>query len=126
VGWQGLVNDPDLHKCRYINKGLRTTRQLFVDQADRGMPIGSERLDTITPQVLSNCLSLGVLSATRQQGNREIAGVTLTSAFNPDPKLAKPEPEADSIVKESLSHKRRLSSYRCDKPNQWRFAARNP
>jgi 3-deoxy-7-phosphoheptulonate synthase len=68
VGWQGLVNDPDLHKCRYINKGLRTTRQLFVDQADRGMPIGSERLDTITPQFLSNFLSLGVFSATRQQG----------------------------------------------------------
>ena len=51
VGWKGLINDPDIDETYQINKGLRVSRQLFCDLTALGMPIASEMLDTITPQV---------------------------------------------------------------------------
>src|SRR6266704_3665684 len=45
VGWKGLINDPDLDGSFQINKGLRISRQLFVDLTDKGMPLASEMLD---------------------------------------------------------------------------------
>ncbi|KAA8577167.1 hypothetical protein EYC84_007164 [Monilinia fructicola] len=57
VGWKGLINDPDIDNSFKINKGLRTSRQLFVDLTAKGMPIASEMLDTISPQFLADLLS---------------------------------------------------------------------
>ncbi|KAJ2893086.1 hypothetical protein MKZ38_009058 [Zalerion maritima] len=75
VGWKGLINDPDIDNSFKINKGLRLSRQLFVDLTDRGMPIASEMLDTISPQFLADCLSLGAVGArtTESQLHRELA-----------------------------------------------------
>lgn len=75
VGWKGLVNDPDIDNTFNINKGLRISRQLFVDLTDRGMPIASEMLDTISPQFLADLLSLGAVGArtTECQLHRELA-----------------------------------------------------
>ncbi|KAG9869644.1 Phe-inhibited DAHP synthase AroG, partial [Aureobasidium melanogenum] len=50
VGWKGLINDPDLDDSFNINRGLRVSRQLYLDLTEKGMPIASEMLDTITPQ----------------------------------------------------------------------------
>ena len=75
VGWKGLINDPDIDNSFKINKGLRISRQLFVDLTDRGMPIASEMLDTISPQFLADCLSVGAVGArtTESQLHRELA-----------------------------------------------------
>ena len=75
VGWKGLINDPDINGSFQINKGLQTARQLFVDLTEKGMPIASEMLDTISPQFLADCLSCGAVGArtTESQLHRELA-----------------------------------------------------
>ena len=57
VGWKGLINDPDLDGTFQINKGLRLARQLLCDLTDLGIPVGSELLDTISPQYVADCKS---------------------------------------------------------------------
>ncbi|OQD83733.1 hypothetical protein PENANT_c015G01520 [Penicillium antarcticum] len=75
VGWKGLINDPDIDNSFKINKGLRISRQLFVDLTNKGMPIASEMLDTISPQFLADCLSVGAVGArtTESQVHRELS-----------------------------------------------------
>lgn len=75
VGWKGLINDPDIDGTFQINKGLRISRQLFVDLTEKGMPLASEMLDTISPQFLADLLSVGAIGArtTESQLHRELA-----------------------------------------------------
>ncbi|RDL40031.1 uncharacterized protein BP5553_00010 [Venustampulla echinocandica] len=75
VGWKGLINDPDIDGSFQINKGLRLSRQLFVDLTSKGMPLASEMLDTISPQFLADVLSVGAVGArtTESQLHRELA-----------------------------------------------------
>ncbi|KAK0730535.1 hypothetical protein B0H67DRAFT_548469 [Lasiosphaeris hirsuta] len=75
VGWKGLINDPDIDNSFKINKGLRLSRQLFVDLTSKGMPLASEMLDTISPQFLADLLSVGAIGArtTESQLHRELA-----------------------------------------------------
>lgn len=75
VGWKGLINDPDIDNSFQINKGLRLSRQLFVDLTSKGMPLASEMLDTISPQFVADVLSLGAVGArtTESQLHRELA-----------------------------------------------------
>ncbi|KAH0536343.1 Phospho-2-dehydro-3-deoxyheptonate aldolase amt16 [Glutinoglossum americanum] len=75
VGWKGLINDPDIDNSFNINKGLRISRQLFVDLTEIGIPLASEMLDTISPQFLADLLSVGAIGArtTESQLHRELA-----------------------------------------------------
>lgn len=75
VGWKGLINDPDIDGSFKINKGLKISRQLFVDLTSMGMPLASEMLDTISPQFLADLLSVGAIGArtTESQLHRELA-----------------------------------------------------
>lgn len=75
VGWKGLINDPDIDSSFKINKGLRVSRQLFVDLTSNGMPIATEMLDTISPQFLADAISVGAIGArtTESQLHRELA-----------------------------------------------------
>jgi 3-deoxy-7-phosphoheptulonate synthase len=75
VGWKGLINDPEIDESFQINKGLRLSRQLFVDLTSKGMPLASEMLDTISPQFLADLLSIGAVGArtTESQLHRELA-----------------------------------------------------
>ncbi|KAG9254717.1 uncharacterized protein F5Z01DRAFT_90520 [Emericellopsis atlantica] len=75
VGWKGLINDPDIDESFQINKGLRVSRKMFVDLTSSGMPIASEMLDTISPQFLADCISVGAIGArtTESQLHRELA-----------------------------------------------------
>ena len=75
VGWKGLINDPDIDNTFKINKGLRISRQLFVDLTEKGMPLASEMLDTISPQFLADLLCVGAIGArtTESQLHRELA-----------------------------------------------------
>ena len=75
MGWKGLINDPDINNSFNINKGLKISRQLFVDLTSMGIPIASEMLDTISPQFLADLLSMGAIGArtTESQLHRELA-----------------------------------------------------
>ena len=63
VGWKGLINDPDIDNSFKINKGLRVARKLLVELTGMGMPVGSELLDTISPQFIADCTSWGAIGA---------------------------------------------------------------
>ncbi|THH31388.1 hypothetical protein EUX98_g2805 [Antrodiella citrinella] len=84
VGWKGLINDPDIDNSFKINKGLRIARQLLCDLTDMGVPVGSELLDTISPQFISDLISWGAIGArtTESQLHRELAsGVSFPIGF---------------------------------------------
>jgi 3-deoxy-7-phosphoheptulonate synthase len=75
VGWKGLINDPDLDGSFDINRGLRIARSLLVDINAKGLPVGTEYLDPITPQYSSDLVSWGAIGArtTESQVHRELA-----------------------------------------------------
>lgn len=75
VGWKGLINDPDLDGSFSINKGLRLARKLLLDLNELGMPAGTEYLDLISPQYMSDLIAWGAIGArtTESQGHRELA-----------------------------------------------------
>jgi 3-deoxy-7-phosphoheptulonate synthase len=75
VGWKGLINDPHLDGSFNINHGLRIGRGLLVELADSGLPVGSEFLDTISPQFIADLVSWGAIGArtTESQVHRELA-----------------------------------------------------
>ncbi|CAA7261954.1 unnamed protein product [Cyclocybe aegerita] len=84
VGWKGLINDPDIDGSFKINKGLRMARQLLCDLTDLGVPVGSELLDTISPQYIADLISWGAIGArtTESQLHRELAsGVSFPIGF---------------------------------------------
>lgn len=84
VGWKGLINDPDIDDSFSINKGLRVSRKLYCDLTDAGVPVASEMLDTISPQFLSDLISLGAIGArtTESQLHRELAsGLSFPMGF---------------------------------------------
>ncbi|GBG31457.1 Phospho-2-dehydro-3-deoxyheptonate aldolase, tyrosine-inhibited [Hondaea fermentalgiana] len=75
VGWKGLINDPDLNGTFNINKGLRIARQLLLDINTLGLPVGTEFLDSISPQFTSDLITWGAIGArtTESQIHRELA-----------------------------------------------------
>ena len=75
MGWKGLINDPDLDNTFYINKGLRMARQLLLDLNESGVSAGTEYLDLITPQYVTDLISWGAIGArtTESQVHRELA-----------------------------------------------------
>ncbi len=75
VGWKGLINDPDLDNSFNINKGLQMARKLLLDLAEKSVPAGTEFLDPISPQYLTDLISWGAIGArtTESQVHRELA-----------------------------------------------------
>lgn len=75
VGWKGLINDPDLDGSFQINKGLRIARKLLLELNEMGVPAGTEYLDLITPQYVTDLISWGAIGArtTESQVHRELA-----------------------------------------------------
>jgi 3-deoxy-7-phosphoheptulonate synthase len=75
VGWKGLINDPDLDGSFQINKGLSIARKLLLDINELDLPAGSEYLDLISPQYISDLVSWGAIGArtTESQTHRELA-----------------------------------------------------
>ena len=75
VGWKGLINDPHLNGSFEINEGLNLARQLLLDINNMGIPAGTEYLDLITPQYISDLISWGAIGArtTESQAHRELA-----------------------------------------------------
>lgn len=84
VGWKGLINDPALDGSFAINRGLRLARKLLLDLAERGLPAGTEFLDTIIPQFIAGLVSWGAIGArtTESQIHRQLAsGLSMPVGF---------------------------------------------
>lgn len=75
VGWKGLINDPDLDDSFHIEKGILMARELLLHIAEIGLPAGTEALDPIMPQYLSELITWTAIGArtTESQTHREMA-----------------------------------------------------
>ncbi len=75
VGWKGLINDPDLDDSFHIEKGILLARKLLLYVAELGLPAGTEALDPIMPQYLSELITWTAIGArtTESQTHREMA-----------------------------------------------------
>ena len=75
VGWKGYINDPHLDGSFAINEGLELARQLLLDVLAAGLPVGTEFLDLLSPQFISDLVSWGAIGArtTESQSHRQLA-----------------------------------------------------
>ena len=75
VGWKGLINDPRLDGSFEINEGLHLARQLLLDINEAGVPAGTEFLDLLSPQYISDLIAWGAIGArtTESQTHRQLA-----------------------------------------------------
>ncbi|MDO9314056.1 MAG: 3-deoxy-7-phosphoheptulonate synthase [Burkholderiaceae bacterium] len=75
VGWKGYINDPRLDGSYRINEGLRLARQLLLEITEIGLPAGTEYLDLLSPQYISDLVSWGAIGArtTESQSHRQLA-----------------------------------------------------
>ena len=75
VGWKGLISDPDLDKSFRVAKGLNLARNLLMKINELGLPAGTEFLDMVTGQYISDLISWGAIGArtTESQVHRELA-----------------------------------------------------
>ena len=75
VGWKGYINDPHLDGSFAINEGLELARKLLLDVLALGLPVGTEFLDLLSPQFISDLVSWGAIGArtTESQSHRQLA-----------------------------------------------------
>ena len=75
VGWKGLISDPFLDKTFRVDKGLPLARNLLMEINKLGLPAGTEFLDMVTGQYISDLISWGAIGArtTESQVHRELA-----------------------------------------------------
>src|SRR5271154_6813179 len=75
LGWKGLINDPYFDESFRISDGLRIARRLLLDLAEMGVPAGTEYLDMISPQYVSDLVSWGGIGARtpESQVHRQLA-----------------------------------------------------
>jgi 3-deoxy-7-phosphoheptulonate synthase len=84
LGWKGLIYDPDLDGSCDIERGLRLARELMLDIVKMGLPVGTEVLDPVMPQYLSDLVSWAVIGArtSESQTHRQLAsGLSMPTAF---------------------------------------------
>ncbi len=83
-GWKGLINDPRMDDTFDIEHGLELGRSLLLRIAEMGLPVGTEALDPIVPQYLSELVSWSAIGArtTESQTHREMAsGLSMPVGF---------------------------------------------
>jgi 3-deoxy-7-phosphoheptulonate synthase len=75
VGWKGYINDPRLDGSFRINEGLRLARRLLLEVNALGLPAGTEFLDLLSPQYISDLIAWGAIGArtTESQSHRQLA-----------------------------------------------------
>jgi 3-deoxy-7-phosphoheptulonate synthase len=75
LGWKGLINDPGLDGSGDVNRGLRTARALLLEVLAKGLPVGCEFLDPITPQYIADTVGWGAIGArtVESQVHRQLA-----------------------------------------------------
>ena len=75
VGWKGYINDPHLDGTFAINDGLERARRLLLEIVETGLPVGTEFLDLLSPQFISDLIAWGAIGArtTESQSHRQLA-----------------------------------------------------
>ena len=75
VGWKGYINDPQLDGSFRINEGLRRARALLLEVSALGLAAGTEFLDLLSPQYISDLIAWGAIGArtTESQSHRQLA-----------------------------------------------------
>jgi 3-deoxy-7-phosphoheptulonate synthase len=75
VGWKGYINDPHLDGSFAINEGLERARRLLLELTTLGLPTGTEFLDLLSPQFISDLVAWGAIGArtTESQSHRQLA-----------------------------------------------------
>jgi 3-deoxy-7-phosphoheptulonate synthase len=84
VGWKGLINDPDMDDSFRIEKGILTARELLLKINELGLPAGTEALDPIIPQYISELISWSAIGArtAESQTHREMSsGLSMPVGF---------------------------------------------
>ncbi|MFP4362570.1 MAG: 3-deoxy-7-phosphoheptulonate synthase [Spirochaetia bacterium] len=84
IGWRGLIVDPEMNGSYNIALGLARARKLLSDITSLGVPVGSEMLDPIVPQYISDFISWAAIGArtTESQTHREMAsGLSMPVGF---------------------------------------------
>ncbi len=75
IGWKGYINDPHLDGTFAINEGLERARRLLLEITEMGLPTGTEFLDLLSPQYVSDLIAWGAIGArtTESQSHRQLA-----------------------------------------------------
>jgi 3-deoxy-7-phosphoheptulonate synthase len=84
TGWKGMINDPHLDGSGDVNAGLHMARGLLLEVLSLGLPTGSEFLDPITPQYISDAVAWAAIGArtTESQIHRNLAsGLSMPVGF---------------------------------------------
>ncbi|MEH1902955.1 MAG: 3-deoxy-7-phosphoheptulonate synthase [Nostoc sp.] len=84
IGWKGLINDPDMDDSFHVENGLLIARDLLLKITELGLPAGTEALDPIIPQYISELITWSAIGArtTESQTHREMAsGLSMPVGF---------------------------------------------
>ncbi|MFN8710224.1 MAG: 3-deoxy-7-phosphoheptulonate synthase [Planctomyces sp.] len=84
VGWKGLINDPHLNDTFDIITGLKRARQILLEINTTGLPAATEMLEPITPQYISDLITLASIGArtTESPTHRQMAsGLSMPVGF---------------------------------------------
>jgi 3-deoxy-7-phosphoheptulonate synthase len=75
LGWKGYINDPHLDGSFAMNEGLEMARRLLLEIVEMGLPVGTEFLDLLSPQFISDLVAWGAIGArtTESQSHRQLA-----------------------------------------------------
>jgi len=84
VGWKGLISDPRLDGSCDIPEGLPLAREVLLRIGAMGLPCGTEFLDPIVPQYVSDLVSWAAIGARtiESQTHRQMAsGLSMPIGF---------------------------------------------
>lgn len=84
IGWRGLINDPHIDGSFDMATGLSRARELLLQINHLGLPTATEMLDPISPQYISDLISLAAIGArtTESQTHRAMAsGLSMPVGF---------------------------------------------
>ena len=84
TGWKGLISDPFLDDSFNMEEGIIKARKLLIEVAELGIPAGTEFLDPIVPQYISELLCWAAIGArtTESQTHRQMAsGLSMPVGF---------------------------------------------
>ncbi len=84
VGWKGLINDPHLNDTFDLTTGLEVGRRILMRVAELGVPAASEVLEPITPQYITDLITVASIGArtTESPTHRQMAsGLSMPVGF---------------------------------------------
>src|SRR5882762_8914472 len=84
AGWKGLISDPHLDGSDAIPEGLAIARSVLLRIGEMGLPCGTEFLDPIVPQYVSDLVTWAAIGArtTESQTHRQMAsGLSMPVGF---------------------------------------------